>query len=279
MNITQNYKVSVILATYNEEEYIEKCIISLLNQSYPINELIVVDDGSNDKTVEIIKKLMKDNHKLKLIQQNHKGAGVAWNLGVSKSNGEVIMIAGADYIYGKGYIKNVIIPINNNDTFMTMHNVENVINWNNLWARAFGPRVCTDKNKESEIYSLIKKDKYLEYGGHDESLGYASDKGIYFKTGIKAKGVDAEIYHHNPASLRESWSQSLWVGSSLKYNPFLILSFPLLPLIAIGKSLHHLIKKDFYLPLIFFLPFFYTIKYAGFYTGWTKSLFSKDIKR
>ena len=275
----KNNTVSVILAAYNEERYIEKCIVSLLEQTYPIEEIIVVDDGSADKTVEIIKRLIKSNSKLRLIQQDHKGAGAAWNNGVSKSKGEVIMIAGADYIYGKDYIKQVIIPINKGETFLSMHKIEKVVNWNNLWARSFGPRPCVDKNNESEIYSLIKKDKYLEYDGHDESLGYASDKGIYLKSGIKAKGIDAEIYHHNPASLKETWHQSLWIGSSLKHNPIFILSFPLLPLLSLGKSIHHLIKKDFYLTLVFFLPVFYLVKYTGFYVGRVKSLFAKEIKR
>jgi len=275
----KNHTISVIIAAYNEEDYIEKNITSLLSQSYPVEEIIVIDDGSGDKTVEIVKKIIKNNSKIKLIQQDHRGAATAWNNGVSKSNGDVIMIAGADFIYGKDYIKNLIGPINEGETFFTMHRVEKVLNWNNIWARAFGPRICVDKNNESEIYSLIKKDKYFEYGGHDESLGYASDKGIYFKSGKKIKGYDAEVYHHNPASLRETWKQSLWVGASLKYNPILILTFPLLFLLALGKTSHHLIKKDLNLLLVFFLPIFYTIKYSGFYIGWTKSLFSKEIKR
>ncbi len=275
----ENCKVSAIIAAYNEEDYIEKCAISLLNQSYPLKEVIVVDDGSTDKTVEIIKNLMKSYTKVKLIQQHHKGAGAAWNNGVNNSKGDTIMIAGADYIYGKDYIKNLIKPIKKDKIFMTMHNVEKVINWNNIWARSFGPRICTDKNKESEIYSLIKKNKYIEYGGHNESLGYASDKGIFYKTGIKAKGVDAEIYHHNPASLEETWKQSLWVGASLQYNPVFLLTFPLLPLLSLGKSIHHLMKKDFSLLLLFFLPIFYSIKYTGFYIGWLKSIINKERKR
>ena len=275
----KSYTVSVILAAYNEEIYIERCILSLLEQTYAIGEIIVVDDGSTDKTLEIIKTLAENNKKINFVQQDHKGAGAAWNNGVSKSKGEVIMIAGADYIYGKDYIKHIIFPINKEEAFLSMHKVEKVVNWSNIWARSFGPRICVDKNNESEIYSLIKKDKYLEYGGHDESLGYASDKGIYFKSGIKAKGVDAEIYHHNPDSLKEAWNQSLWVGASLKYNPILILSFPFLPILSLGKTIQHLIKKDFQFQLIFFLPIFYTIKYTAFYIGWAKSFFSKDIKR
>ena len=73
--------VSVVIPAYNEEEDIEGCVRTLINQSYKPLEIIFVDDGSTDKTLEILSKY-KD---IKVLKQDHKGPGAARNFGVSKS--------------------------------------------------------------------------------------------------------------------------------------------------------------------------------------------------
>src|SRR5689334_15667630 len=60
----QKSKVSVILPARNEEEFIEKCLASLIDQDYENYEIIAIDDRSEDKTAEIIKKMAKENPKI-----------------------------------------------------------------------------------------------------------------------------------------------------------------------------------------------------------------------
>src|SRR5207245_7271980 len=60
----QKPKVSVILPARNEEGFIEKCLVSLLDQDYENYEIIAIDDGSEDKTAEIIKKMAEKNPKI-----------------------------------------------------------------------------------------------------------------------------------------------------------------------------------------------------------------------
>ena len=72
-----NKKISVIVAVYNTEKYIEKCLRSLLNQTYQNLEIIVVDDGSTDNSKEVLKKY-SHNDKIKLIY-NKKNQLFFWS--------------------------------------------------------------------------------------------------------------------------------------------------------------------------------------------------------
>ena len=63
-------KLSIIIPAYNVEEYIGACIDSILSQSYENYEVIVIDDGSSDRTVEIVREYSKKDTRVKLLQQN-----------------------------------------------------------------------------------------------------------------------------------------------------------------------------------------------------------------
>ena len=68
-----NVKVSIIIPAYNVEKYILKCINSLLEQTEKEIEIIVVDDGSKDKTNLIVKEIIKKHANIVLIEQENKG--------------------------------------------------------------------------------------------------------------------------------------------------------------------------------------------------------------
>ena len=69
-------KISVVVPTYNRLLLLKKCLISLLNQDYDDYEIIIVNDGSNDKTKEFLKKISQ-NKKIKIIYQNNMGFGIS----------------------------------------------------------------------------------------------------------------------------------------------------------------------------------------------------------
>lgn len=93
--------VSVIIPSYNHEKYIEESILSVLNQSYKNLELIVIDDGSKDNSVDVIKN-MQIKYNFKFISQMNKGVCKTLNKGVCLSNGKYIaVLASDDYWYDK----------------------------------------------------------------------------------------------------------------------------------------------------------------------------------
>lgn len=90
--------ISIIVPTYNDEKNIIECLDSILSQSYKNFEVIVVIDGSTDKTLDIVNSYINKIPNLKIIQQNNSGSGVARNNGLSKAMGEYIMFVDADDI-------------------------------------------------------------------------------------------------------------------------------------------------------------------------------------
>jgi len=95
--------VSIIITAYNEENYIERAIISALNQSYENVELIVIDDGSNDKTLEISEKYLSQ---LEIFHNDSpQGLMEARNIGVRNAKGEYIAFLDGDDSYHKNKIE------------------------------------------------------------------------------------------------------------------------------------------------------------------------------
>lgn len=92
-------KVSVIVAAYNVGSYLARCIDSLLKQTYDDIEIIIVDDGSTDKTAEICRRYAESDKRIRIIRQENRGLSSARNVGIKKATGEsLVFIDGDDYV-------------------------------------------------------------------------------------------------------------------------------------------------------------------------------------
>ena len=91
--------VSVIIPAYNAEPFIEETLKSVLAQTYPVIEVLVVDDGSQDRTPEIVEQIGKKDSRVQLLKQPNSGVAAARNLGIQKSRGEYIAPIDADDIW------------------------------------------------------------------------------------------------------------------------------------------------------------------------------------
>lgn len=91
--------VSVLVTSHNTEEYVEACLESLLSQSYPNLEVIVIDDASQDDTPAIVQRVARGNGRIRLLQLNaNLGTYYAKNLGILKARGEVMFFQDSDDI-------------------------------------------------------------------------------------------------------------------------------------------------------------------------------------
>lgn len=98
-------KVSIIIPVYNAEKFISKCLDSVLNQSLREIEVFCIDDGSTDKSWEILQRYAKKDERLTAIQQVNSGAAIARNKGLKRATGEYIGFVDADDSIDENYFE------------------------------------------------------------------------------------------------------------------------------------------------------------------------------
>ena len=89
-------KISVIVPVFNAEEYLQKCLDSLVNQTYKNIEILCINDGSTDDSKSILERYAKEYNNITAINQKNKGVSAARNMGLEKATGDWIMFVDAD---------------------------------------------------------------------------------------------------------------------------------------------------------------------------------------
>jgi glycosyltransferase involved in cell wall biosynthesis len=102
-----NMKVSLITVTYNSAAYLQDCIDSVVQQRYPDIEHIVIDGGSTDGTLDIIKKY--DNHIAKWVSEKDKGMYDAINKGIAMATGDIVGILNSDDMFASNDVVEAIV--------------------------------------------------------------------------------------------------------------------------------------------------------------------------
>ena len=100
--------VSIIIPVYNLEDYIEKCLRSLMDQSYTALQIIVVDDGSTDTSAAIAERLAGEDERILLIRQENSGVGVARNTGIDAAAGKYLTFVDGDDYVSRNYIRRYV---------------------------------------------------------------------------------------------------------------------------------------------------------------------------
>lgn len=89
-------KISVIVPVYNVEKYLERCLNSIVNQSYKNLEILLIDDGSKDLSSEICDEFSKSDNRIKVIHKENEGVAKARNVGLDMATGEYIAFVDSD---------------------------------------------------------------------------------------------------------------------------------------------------------------------------------------
>ena len=97
------YKVSIIIPCYNSKKYIERCLNSILKDKLKEKEIILINDGSTDNTLEIIEEYSKKNKDIKIINQKNKGQSISRNNGLKEAKGKYIAFVDSDDWVEKDY--------------------------------------------------------------------------------------------------------------------------------------------------------------------------------
>ncbi len=117
--------VSIVVPVYNAENFIDRCIDSLLNQTYKNIEILLIDDGSTDNSLNIIKEYEKNNKNIKVYSHKNKGPGPTRNDGIKFSKGRYITFVDSDDYIDNDYVELLVNNITDNDIIVTGYKLRN----------------------------------------------------------------------------------------------------------------------------------------------------------
>jgi len=194
-------KFSVVIPLYNKENYISKTLNSVLSQSYEHYEVIIVDDGSTDKSLEKIKKFKDD--RLKIFKQENQGASAARNKGIELAKHHWIAFLDADDIWYSNHLEALKKSISSfKDAEVVSNAYEIQLDKNFIKTPAF--RKPLPKNiiiiEDYFEYSLIdplfwtssmgvRKERLLEVGGFDVDISSGQDTDLICRLALNSRLV------------------------------------------------------------------------------------------
>lgn len=169
--------VSIIVPVYNGEKYISRCLDSLINQTYINLEIVLVNDGSIDKSKDILNEYAKTDNRIKIYNQINQGASVARNTGLEKANGKYIMFVDADDYIDSHMVEEMIKNIKHENTIVFCDNTE-------IWSKNIDERKLFNEQLEKELNKEIVLSEVAS-GRAGLVCGKLFDKSIVDKNNIK----------------------------------------------------------------------------------------------
>lgn len=94
-----NPKISIIVPVYNAEKYLDRCLTALMNQTFKEIEILCINDGSTDRSLEILNQYQKQDSRVRVFSQKNSGPAKARNVGLKNMRGEYLMFCDADDCY------------------------------------------------------------------------------------------------------------------------------------------------------------------------------------
>lgn len=194
-------KYSFIVPCYNGEKYIVKCLDSILKQTSNNYEVIVINDGSTDNSINIINKY-KNDKKIVIINQNNMGLSLTRNNGINKAKGEYLIFVDCDDYIQNDFLKTIDKNLNDEDMLkigytLVYDNKEEVINnisFESNGEQAFKKLIDSRLMFEMAALYIIKKDYMIDNNYYFEKNKYHEDLGLIPYMIINAKKVQSIPY-------------------------------------------------------------------------------------
>lgn len=247
INSSQNHpKISVIIPAYNSEKTIAHTINSVLNQSFTDLELIVINDGSQDSTLDIIKQIQ--DPRIKVFSYSNAGGNVSRNRGLNLAVGEFVSFLDADDLWMPDKLESQLKALEENLTAKVAYSWTDYIDANGEFVLS-GKRI----NVNGDVYESLLVSNFLEngsnpliyrtalitLGGFDESLAAAQDWDMWLRLAskfnfvcvpsvkilyrISANSVSSNLvrqekaclqlleraYKERPSALNQTWNTSI----------------------------------------------------------------------
>lgn len=123
MSTATRFLVTIIVPIYNTEDYLERCIRSIVSQTYKDLEIILVDDGSSDSSLSICKEFVSKDNRVKLLSQPNSGASAARNKGLDHAQGDYVMFVDSDDWIDQDMVKTLVNDITEKNVQMVISQV------------------------------------------------------------------------------------------------------------------------------------------------------------
>lgn len=267
--------VSVLLVTRNEKDYIEKSLLSLINQTYPKSkyEIIIADGKSDDGTLDIIKRIqslyIKEDFHISVYCNEKKILASGWNLAIKAAKGDYVTRIDAHATAEPDFIENSVQAILRTDatcvggklTSVSLDGSENVIS--KVLSSPFGVgnssfRVSNQAcYTDTAVYGLYKKSVFPEVGYFDEKMVRNQD--IELHSRIKAAGykfyfdpsIKSTYYTRNTFNkmLKQAYGNGFWNMILLKRRGSALSLRHIVPFAFVTFLLFSIIGGFFYYPI------------------------------
>lgn len=172
--------ISIIVPVYNVEKYIDKCINSMLNQTYKNIEIILVDDGSTDNSGKICDEYSQKDNRIKVIHQKNAGLSEARKIGYQKSTGGVIGFVDSDDFVEENMYEAMLKKMDEVNADIVFCDYNSIT------------KGKTDKRYFGKESKILNKDDGLKYLANDEIKSFMCNK-LYKRKCIK----ESDFYNGN----------------------------------------------------------------------------------
>ena len=201
--------ISIIVPVYNVERFIDRCIQSIINQTYKNLEIILIDDGSTDSSLAICQKYRNSDKRIKIIKKTNGGVSSARNIGLLHANGQYINFVDSDDYLDNSCLDKLYQALINYDCDISCSNIIcESVSGEKIESLRLHKKVITFTIENYDMYSrsvynklfsrkcLDTKDGYISF---DESLHYGEDALFTINAFLNAKKIvriPDELYHY-----------------------------------------------------------------------------------
>lgn len=214
-------KVSIIIPMYNVAEYIEQCIDSVLSQDYSLIELVLIDDGSTDDTLEIARRITFGEINVIICETENHGPAHARNIGIQRATGDYLMFVDSDDYLSLGAVTKLVQAAIEDDSLLVLGKTMRT-DGENIWEVPSHRKYQLNRKKEQLLISQhpelffsigpaakLYHVSLLEEINFDEKIRFAEDQLFVLQAYIKAKRISilSEIVYYY--RVRQTNNQSL----------------------------------------------------------------------
>lgn len=229
--------ISVIVAVYQAESYLPRCVDSILAQTYKDFELLLVDDGSTDNSALICEEYAKFDKRIKVFHKKNEGLSSTRQFGMEHSCGEYTIHCDPDDWIESNMLEEMYIKAQESDSDIVMCDVMMEYENESRVSKQYTPDLDAESLMKVIYYpisasvcnKLIKRDCYTRYGAHfDKEVEYGEDLYVmlqFLRYPVKVNYIPKAFYHYDRYSNKGGLSINLKMDKLKRSTDYFVANF------------------------------------------------------